>query len=192
MRKSITNIDVTIALMSNIANTYIAQTNNIISTSLNSSELNLLGISASLSSIVDNILLSMSSAQFIIAHNASGIQSTPMNATFTVTRFGDTTYIWVVASINMIILVVFVIEAIRNNGWKGHTKFNYQDLKSIVVGTSAGGKEICDEISRRTNGMDSKWEGDSNDLRTGGIKVLLQTKNHLALTLGNEEIEMST
>lgn len=176
--------------MSNIANTYISQTNNIIPASLDSSEVNLLGIAMSLSSIVDNILLGISSAQFVIAHNTSGIQSTPMNATFRATRFGDTTYIWVVAGINTIILVVFVIEAIRNKGWKGLTKFNYQDLKSVVVGTSAGGKEIYDEISRRTNRMGSEWEGDSSDLRPGGIKVILQTKNRLALIIRNEETEM--
>lgn len=177
--------------MSNIANTYISQTNNIISTSLDSSEVNLLGIAASLSSIVDNILLGISSAQFVIVHNTSGIQSTPMNATFRATCFGDTTYTWVVAGINAIIVVVFVIEAIRNNCWKGLTKFNYQDLKSVVVGTSAGSREIYDEMSRRTHRMGSGWEGGSNDRRPGGIKVLLQTKNRLALVIRNEETEIS-
>ncbi|RDW58771.1 hypothetical protein BP6252_13247 [Coleophoma cylindrospora] len=165
------------------ANFNTLQANKLVSPSLNSSETSLRGIEASLTSIVDNILLSFSSAQFIIAKDLNGTQPSTMNATFTVLRFGDIRYISVIAILNIIILLLFMFETIRNNIWKDHTTFNYQDLKSIIVGTSIRGKETSEEIKRRLGLKGTKWDGDSNDSRLEDIKVLIATMLRARISL---------
>ncbi|CZR64429.1 uncharacterized protein PAC_14327 [Phialocephala subalpina] len=175
------------ALIANIANAFNARSNGFIPTNLNDTELGLLGIESSLSTMVDSFLLAYSSAQFIIAGaNNNGIQTTTMDVTVAGIRIGESSYIYTIAAINFCLIMLLIIEAVRNRGWKDQGYFDYRDLKSVIVGASIGGDGVASEVMRRKEAMGEEWVGDPSDRITGKVMVVLNGEGGGSIGLGSK------
>ena len=59
--------------------------------------------------------------------------------------FGKPVYIYLIITTNLIIFLIFFVEALRTRGWRDLTTFNYMDVKTVIVGASMGGTGIADK-----------------------------------------------
>ncbi len=127
------------------------------------------GIEDSLTSMLDNVLLAYSSAQLMIANDTSQVPTTALIMSI---RVGEPIYIYAIAAINFLLVLVFLAEAARTRGWKGLKKFDYMDVKSVVVGTSMGGTLIANAAARRACASDqAPWDGSAADSVAGNVAV---------------------
>jgi hypothetical protein len=133
------------------------------------------GIEDSLTSMLDNVLLAYSSAQLMIANDTSEV---PTTALITSIRVGEPIYIYAIAAINFLLVLVFLLEAARTKGWKGLKKFDYMDIKSVVIGTSIGGTAIANAAARRAYASDqARWDGSAADSVAGNVAVHLDHRD---------------
>lgn len=160
-----------LALINNVMNTNFSKSNRFLSQNLTDSQVSLMGIESALEAMVDDILLAFSSAQFMIAGQEGGIKQTTMHATVAAIRIGDSVPIYIIAGSNAILVVLFVVSAIWNRGWRTLSTFDYQDLKSVVIGSSLGGGDIAAEVLQRTSCEGKKWNADPGDRVAGRTMV---------------------
>jgi len=53
---------------------------------------------------------------------------------------GQRTYAISVATINFIVVLIFVEELLRTWGWSNLSKFNYSDVCSVIIASLLGGR----------------------------------------------------
>ncbi|KAL2065691.1 hypothetical protein VTL71DRAFT_3361 [Oculimacula yallundae] len=177
-----------IALMSNVVNAQFARLNGYLPKALNEEQVNLLGIESALESMIDNIIIALSSAQFVIAANKSGgIQKVPMNATIAAIKFGDPGYIYYISVVNIFILILYLVEAFRNRGWRKLSNFDYRDLKSVVVGSSLGGRDIANDVLSNKKEGSEIWQAEPVDKVTGSTLLELGGVNGVSIVLGEKK-----
>lgn len=146
------------------------------------------GIEDSLTSMLDNVLLAYSSAQLMIANDTYQV---PITTLITSIRVGEPIYIYAIAAINFLLVLVFLVEAARTKGWRGLKKFDYMDVKSVVVGTSMGGTAIANAAARRACASDqARQDGSAADYVAGNVAVRLDHRDDaLALVYdGGDEV----
>ena len=116
--------------------------------SVNDTSVILEGISSSLESMIDDILVGIGSAQLEIAgRNSSVVNATSgviANATIATMWVGDFQYAVAVTVLNFFGVIVYLVECVRTRGWKGMPVFDYNDIASVIVvvcitGRSGGG-----------------------------------------------------
>ncbi|KAJ7117623.1 hypothetical protein C8R44DRAFT_567196, partial [Mycena epipterygia] len=129
------------SFLSNIQN--VALANN---ASINDTSVIMDGISSSLESIIDDLLLGMASAQIEIAWNNSGVVEATTTAATTVTvpamGLGNLQYVVIIATLNFLVVVVYFLEFVRTRAWQGLPLFDYNDIASLVVAVSRDGQQI--------------------------------------------------
>ena len=103
--------------------------------------LNLRGIESTFESILDDMLLGMSSAQVMLT-NGEGIATAPVTATVNAVAIGQSGYIYAIAAFNFLVLILCLFEAITTRGWSQLTNFDYNNLGKLIVATSIGGRAI--------------------------------------------------
>ncbi|KAI9717775.1 MAG: hypothetical protein M1812_004504 [Candelaria pacifica] len=139
----------------------------------------LMGVEDSLTSMLDNVLLAYSSAQLMIANDTI---ASPTTIITQAVRIGAPAYIYIIAAINFAILLLYLIELARTRGWKGLQRFDYTDIKSVIVGTSMGGSSVANATRQAHDLKQSRWDGSSGDRVVGKIAVHLDnTGDDLAL-----------
>ncbi|MCJ1431076.1 hypothetical protein MMC27_000426 [Xylographa pallens] len=180
------------AFISNIANTNASQANGFLPSTLNISDLALHGIASSLESMIDDILIAFSSAQFIIAgENNNGRMSSHLTATLAAVKIGDERFIVCISIINAVIVLLFVFEAVRNRGWKSGTLFDYRDLKCLVIGTTLGGAENMRIVEKKLRDEERFWVANPADLTMGKLEIGMKSRGGaLALVLGENKIDL--
>lgn len=174
-----------IALISNVVNTNFSKINGYLPESLDDSQISLMGIESALETIVDDILMAFSSAQFVIAAQEGGIKQITTNATVAAIRIGEPSYIYIITTINALLLLYIALEAIRNNVWRTLSVFDYRDLKSVVIGSSLGGTGIAVEVLKRKDERSEKWNADPEDRVAGRTMVRLNGTEGVLITLGD-------
>ena len=103
--------------------------------------LNLLGIEHAFESILDDILLGMSSAQIMLTGGA-GTTTTTASAVVNAIAVGQSGYIYAIATFNFLVLIMFLFEATTTRCWDQMTRFDYNNLGKLIIATSIGGKAI--------------------------------------------------
>ena len=103
------------------------------------------------------------------------------NVRFMSVRVGERKYIYAIAILNLCIVLVFFTATIFTNGWRGLLRFNYLDVKTVVVGTSMGGVDIGTAAREAHLELGSSWTGDGADRVVGQIPVIIGYKDGLAL-----------
>jgi hypothetical protein len=114
-------------------------------TSGNNATLNgdvLRGVEDSLASMLDNSLLAFSSAQLMIANDTF---SAPTSLSISAIRFGEPKYVYIITGIHFTITLLCLVELVRTRVWRGLSKFDYTDIKSVIVGASIGGTAMRKE-----------------------------------------------
>ncbi len=168
------------SLMYNIANVQAAQ--GVSSTS------NLLGVADWVNSLLDSILVEYSSAQLMIAKESV---NTTAESKMAATVIGTPAYIFPIFTLNLVICLIYLFEVYRTRGWRHLSKFNFMDIKSVIIGTSIGGTAIADRARTLHDMQSSVWHADQSDRIAGGIHVQLDktTQDTVAIVLANEEAE---
>jgi len=128
--------------------------------------------------------MAFSSAQFVIA-TQGGIKLITTNTTVAAIRIGEPSYIYIIATINALLLLLFVLEAIRNKAWSTLSAFDYQDLKSVIIGSSLGGSGIAAEVLNRKGERRERWNADPGDRVAGRTMVRLNGKEGAMITLSD-------
>ncbi|KAK6981541.1 hypothetical protein R3P38DRAFT_2808021 [Favolaschia claudopus] len=130
------------AILSNTENVALAQ-----NASANDTRIILKGTSTALESILDDLLVQIASAQLEIAWRDSGVSNAATSTSTLVTvaamRLGTLRYIILAASLNFLIMLIYVEELIRTRAWRGLQEFDYTDLSNIIVAVSRGGNDIA-------------------------------------------------
>ncbi|KAK7036333.1 hypothetical protein R3P38DRAFT_3184115 [Favolaschia claudopus] len=163
------------AFISNTENVALAQ-----DASANDTSIILKGTSTALESIIDDLLVQIASAQLEIAWRDSGVldaaTSTSTLVTVAAMRLGTLQYIILAASLNFLIVLVYVEELIRTRAWHGLQAFDYTDIVNVIVAVSRGGENIALAVTaeqKERNISSRKLEG----LEGSETKLLLQFKD---------------
>ena len=135
-------------------------------------------IAETLQVIIDDTLLSTASAQLMIARDYT---ATPVSMYVTRLVVGSAPYIYGVLALNVIMVLIFTVEAIRTKAWQGLPKFNYTDVKSLVIGSSMGGTAVGEKVVTRHTMAQTHWSGDTRDKIAGDVSVVLGRRKGLAL-----------
>ena len=94
------------------------------------------GVQDSLTSMLDNSLLAFSSAQLMIPRD---VHPVPVSLSISAIRIGESAYIYAVATINFVIVSLSLLELARTRTWKGLPRFDFTDVKSLILGVAKGG-----------------------------------------------------
>jgi hypothetical protein len=86
-------------------------------------------------------------------------------------QVGQTLYIFVELVINIVILIIVIAEAIRTKGWRDLSKWDYMDIRSVVISSSRGGKDIATDADGASKDRTRDWV----DRSTGVNNKELQT-----------------
>ena len=138
----------------------------------------LVGLTNSITAMIDDLLVAYASAQLLIAND-----STPTLATLQVQAFvfGSAIYVYLIFMINTAVILVLIEEAFRTRNWKGLSSFDYMDPRSLIIGSSMGGKAVAERVETLARGnKKSVYEHDSHQI--GNIRVLLD--DHRSIVLG--------
>ena len=166
------------SLMYNIANVEAAHGS--------SSSSNLLGVADWVNSLLDNIMATYSSAQLMVAEESVKSEA---ESRVTAIVIGTPTYIFPIFTFNLLICLVYLFEACRTRGWRHLSKFDFIDIKSVIVGTSIGGNAIADKAHMLHGAQSSVWRADQSDRLAGGIHIQLDkiSQGSVAIILATEE-----
>jgi len=136
------------------------------------------GIAESFQSMVDNYLCAFSSAQLMIANDTLPITAKAYKRALVI---GQNFYIYSISAMNAAVLLIFAVATIVSGGWKDLPRFDFRDLKSVMIGTSIGGSMIGNLALDAHWQKGSAWIGDASDKVAGGIRVFLKTSGGLAV-----------
>lgn len=130
---------------------------------------------ASFEAILDDILGIYGSGQMLINDEA---RNTTVQGTFKSYRIGTPLVHYLTLLLNLIIVVVIAVAAIRTTFWHHLPRYDILDFKSSVTAASFGGKDISRIIQRQHEGKGKMWSADPGDRKLGEIEVrLLQTES---------------
>ena len=129
------------------------------------------GVEDSLTAMLDSTLFALSSAQLMIANDTF---ATPTALSVRAIRFGEPAFMYIIAGINFAVALLYLVELVRTRVWRGLGKFDYTDIKSVIVGASGGGTAIAERARMLHTERQSWWSGDPGDTVVGDIKVRLK------------------
>jgi hypothetical protein len=154
------------SIVSSIANYNISQHNS--SAALPEETASLTGLTSSLTAMLDDILGAYASAQLRVSNQTL---STRTSIRVISMQVGQTLYIFVELVINIVILIIVIAEAIRTKGWRDLSKWDYMDIRSVVISSSRGGKDIATDADGASKDRTRDWV----DRSTGVNNKELQT-----------------
>ena len=137
----------------------------------------LIGLTNSIIAMIDDLLIAYASAQLLIAND-----STPTPATVQVHAFvfGSAIYVYLIFAINTAIILVLIEEAFRTQNWRGLSNFDYMDPRSLIIGSSMGGKAIAEKV-KIVAGHDKNSVYKHGSRQVGNIRVILDEHRSVVL-----------
>jgi hypothetical protein len=147
------------------------------------------GVEDSLASMLDNSLLAFSSAQLMIANDTF---SAPTSISISAIRFGELKYVYIIAGIHFTIILLCLVELIRTRVWRGLSRFDYTDIKPVIVGASIGGTAIAERTRKLHKERRSWWSGDPGDrvVREINVKLKIEGKDIKLVGVEAEDMEV--
>ncbi|PVH88639.1 hypothetical protein DL98DRAFT_648000 [Cadophora sp. DSE1049] len=112
------------------------------------------GIADHIASLVDNIIIALLSTRYV-----AGKQSAPLETQVTVLAivYGDLRYIIAVLVLNILILLLFTVEAVRTRLWESLPEEDLLDISSLIVGITEGHVKLVDvSDDKKVNGSGNK------------------------------------
>ncbi|KAL1980950.1 hypothetical protein VTN96DRAFT_3290 [Rasamsonia emersonii] len=129
----------------------------------------LAGIEAVLTAIIDDAMVAFASAQIMLLQDTA---PTPVVIQSPAYAFGTPRYIYTVMFISIVITTGFFVEALRTRDWRRLSKFDFMDVKSVIVAASGGG--TAKEAQKLHHSQGSRWHAASDDELVGSIYVRLE------------------
>jgi hypothetical protein len=157
-----------LAFFSGVQNLYIKSGN--LASFPNDTQKNMLGIEQAFESMLDDILISFSGAQSMIT--PGGNYPTAVNITIGAVALGEGRYIYAVLTVNFLLVILFTAEAVHTRGWKKLQKFDYRDLRCLVVATVNG---------RSSATPDKRLLGPHEDAESGVVDLIIDPTDQVAI-----------
>ncbi|KAF8849239.1 hypothetical protein BDZ45DRAFT_773305 [Acephala macrosclerotiorum] len=88
-------------------------------------------------------------------------------------RIGKPIFIYAGAAVNALLVLILLAQAIWTRLWDGLPRFNFSDVKSVIVGTSYSGTQIAEIVRDAHCRTGSVWSGEADDRVAGNIPVNL-------------------
>ncbi|KAF4990192.1 hypothetical protein FGRMN_8613 [Fusarium graminum] len=98
------------------------------------------GIENAITAMVDDMLVAYSSAQLMVGDFRNDVQGT---IRVTAIVIGEQKFAIAAFALNMIVVALFILEAIRTRGWKGITEFDPSDIRHVMIAASEGGGNLA-------------------------------------------------
>ena len=133
-------------------------------------EATLSAITDSFPAMIDDILVAFGSAQLALSNASS---PTAAAASMPAVQIGQDIYIFATAGVNAALLLLVAIEAVRTRFWRELPLFDYTNIKTMIVASSAGRGGIAQEVGFRHGAVGTVWVGDSKDKMADGIEIQL-------------------
>ncbi|CAD6583814.1 MAG: hypothetical protein ASARMPRED_001511 [Alectoria sarmentosa] len=114
------------------------------------------GVSEALESLIDNSLSIYGAAQVILATDTASVTATVQ---LMAVKLGEPAYVYISFAINLLVVLIVIVEAIRTRFWNGLPLFNSMDIKSAILGASAGGTALSDAADARTDNAADRGAG---------------------------------
>ncbi|MCJ1328306.1 hypothetical protein MMC10_004982 [Thelotrema lepadinum] len=135
---------------------------------LNSTEAVTLGVAASFTAMIDDILVAYGSSQISNAHDTT---ETPASGVVEAVQIGQSLYRYLVFVLNSLLIFIVSFEAARTGCWAGLTKFNYLDVKSVVIASSAAGPGTARGVMTSHRLRGTRWVADPLDRIASAARV---------------------
>ena len=135
---------------------------------LNQTEAVLSAAEESFTAIIDDILVAYGASQIAGAHDTT---FSAARGVIKAVQIGQPFYRHLVFALNSLIMFIVVFEAAHTRCWNRLTKFDYLDIKGVIIASSAGGDEIAKAVlnEHHENGME--WMADPRDPVAGAMRV---------------------
>lgn len=135
-----------VSLLGDSFNTSIADYNSSIAVSNASltpteASASLAGLANSVTAMLDDILVVYASAQLMFVNDT---MLTPATTHVHAFVFGSNVYIYIIFTINTLIVLLLIEETLRTRGWKDLSYFDYMDPRILIISSSMGGKAVAD------------------------------------------------
>ena len=117
-------------------------------------------IADSFTAIADDILVAYGSSQISNAHSTT---SSPVIGAVKTVQIGQSLYRNLIFFLNSTIILIVAFEALNTGFWHRLTKFNYLDIKSVIVASSAGGGGVAESVLENHRERGTDWVADSSD-----------------------------
>ncbi|KAH0566072.1 hypothetical protein GP486_000537 [Trichoglossum hirsutum] len=143
------------------------------------------GVAECLQVLIDDHLLATASAQLIIAKDIITVPATISYRAFSV---GQKAYAITVVVINALVVLAFIVEAVRTWCWRDLPKFNFKDIKSVAIASSLGGYDVGNAVGDAVSAR-SDWVGDPGDRTAGSVEVMLSLDEGVVLGLPDAKLE---
>lgn len=101
------------------------------------------GIQSFISDLMDNTLMSFAQSQHF-GHNAS--READAEVTRNVVVYGKASFVYATVCINLLIVAICILEAVRTRFWKHICKLDLLDMASVAVGASYGGSKLAAQM----------------------------------------------
>ncbi|KAF1962317.1 hypothetical protein CC80DRAFT_531239 [Byssothecium circinans] len=144
-----------------------------------------------LEDFVENLFdngLGMLSATRLVALN----ETIPVEATvgLVAVRYGQSVFVYMILVVNVVIVLIFAVEAVRTRAWAGKAELVLQDVGSVLLSASAGGAALAE----KARGLPVEEMGKlhirlSTSTFPDREALVLTEKGALSLSRGNTEYE---
>jgi hypothetical protein len=111
----------------------------------------LAGVESFVADLVDNSLLSFSQSRYF--GDGKEQKNITANLARNVAVYGEAKFIYAAVVLNALIVVIYVVEAVRSRFWARLTDLDLLDMASVAVGASLGGMKLAAHV--QTLGMTS-------------------------------------
>ena len=142
-----------------------------------SSVTRLKGIADFVASCVDNIFIALKPVRYVAANQSAPVEA---NMSLPAAVFGDTTYIYGVLALNLVVCLVYFLELARTRAWEDTSPLDIMDLPSVIIACFKGG------ISAMGGSYEILSSSGNDEAVTGIHGGLEPAVEHLLLRLGEK------
>lgn len=126
------------------------------------------GAKDTLEFMLDNIILAYSSAQLMLYQDSRKL---PAEVSVRSVAFGSPRDIYIVFAINFVVCIAYAVVLFYISGGSGIGKFNFTDIKAVIVGASAGGYGIATRVEEIHKVSGTRWLAAEDDRIVGRMEV---------------------
>lgn len=147
---------------------------------LSPTEAVLSAVADSFTAIIDDIPIAYGASQISNAHDTA---SSAARGVVEAVQIGQPFYRHLVFALNSVLILLVVFETAHTGFWHRLTKFDYLDIKSVVIASSAGGGKIAKAVLDEYYEKGTNWIADPSD----SIASVMRVKLDLSSTLDDSE-----
>ena len=135
---------------------------------LSRTEAVLSAVSESFTAIIDDVLVAYGASQISNAHDTT---SSAARGVVEAVQIGQAFYRHLVFALNSLMIFVVIFEAAHTRFWFRLAKFDYLDIKSVVIASSAGGGKLAKAVLNEHYEEGTNWVADPSDPIAGAMRV---------------------